>query len=312
MHLLIPFASTLSEACVHTVRDLKLPNLVQLLGYLGQTPAHTDAGDEMRFSPPHERALGALYGWTAEDGLLPWGAHQAAADGVDTGSGAWALLTPVHMHVGTDQITLLDPSVLQLEADESRAFIESMRELFESAGWRIEWGSAARWYASHASLAALPTASIDRAIGRSVDAWLPQGLSSRQVRGLQNEVQMLLYELKLNDARTARGQLAVNSFWVSGCGARQAAHPPADLIVDARLRGPALTEEWADWAAAWAALDAGPIADLLREAKASRPARLTLCGERHAHRFEAGNPSLWKRFGRRFSSIDPSPLLESL
>ena len=34
MHLLIPFASGLSDAASHVLRDLALPNLAQLLGRL--------------------------------------------------------------------------------------------------------------------------------------------------------------------------------------------------------------------------------------------------------------------------------------
>ena len=94
MHLLVPFASDRSESCQHVLRDLALPNLERLLALMA--PAGRDDGDALSFSPPHERALAAARGWNGADGLLPYAAHAAAADGIATGEGAWALLTPSH------------------------------------------------------------------------------------------------------------------------------------------------------------------------------------------------------------------------
>ena len=46
-------------------------------------------------------------------------------------------------------------------------------------------------------------------------------------------------------------------------------------VLDERLRSPALHQQWADWVAAWQALDAQALPPLLL----SRSGRLTLCGE---------------------------------
>ena len=77
----------------------------------------------------------------------------------------------------------------------------------------------------------------------------------------------------------------MNSFWLSGCGVRQASDDAA-VDSDARLRRPLLEGDWAAWSAAWRALDAGPVARLLdaADARGAAPA-LTLCGERDAQRF---------------------------
>ena len=133
-------------------------------------------------------------------GALPFAAHAAHADGIEVLDLAWGQLTPVHWHVGRDEILLTDPDALQLEEAESRALLEAVRELFESEGFALAWGAPLRWYAAHESFAELPTAALDRVIGRNVDRWLPgrSGASaaretSRLVRRLQNEVQMVLY-----------------------------------------------------------------------------------------------------------------------
>ena len=76
MHLLVPFASDRSEACQHVLRDLALPNLERLLALL--TPAGRDEGDPGSFSPPHERALAAAWGWHGSDAYSLSPPHEVA------------------------------------------------------------------------------------------------------------------------------------------------------------------------------------------------------------------------------------------
>ena len=100
MPLLIPFASTLSEASRHALRDLALPNLARLLA--ASRPVARWGSDEYSLTPPHERALAELVGWHGGDGALPWAALHAQADGIDVGGEAWGELTPAHWHVGRE------------------------------------------------------------------------------------------------------------------------------------------------------------------------------------------------------------------
>lgn len=309
MHLLVPFASALSEAGRHTIRDLFLPNLERLLGRL--QPGERHGSDEYSLTPPHEASLAAARGWQGGAGALPFAAHAAHADGIEVLDLAWGQLTPVHWHVGRDEILLTDPESLQLEEVESRALLEAVRELFESEGFALAWGAPLRWYAAHESFADLPTAALDRVVGRNVDRWLPAGREARLLRRLQNEVQMLLYAHPINEAREARGALPVNSFWLSGCGRWQEslAEP---IQVDERLRAPLLGEDWAAWAEAWRALDAVPLAALAAAAEHGEPVTLTLAGERFAQRFENAGGSWWARLRRRYSHPSAAEVLEAL
>ncbi len=310
MHLLIPFAATLSEGCLHTLRDLQLPTLSRLLARL--SPTLRDGGDEYALTPPHERALGTALGLQGADGCLPWAARLAQADGIDTGAAAWGLLTPAHWHLAADHVALVDPAELALDEAASRALLQAVRGLFESEGWRIEWGAPLRWYAAHETLRGLPCAAIDRVIGRNVDVWMPPDARVAFIRRLQSEVQMLLYNEPVNDERAARRALPVNSFWLSGCGAHQPEAATPDLQLDNTLRAPALAEDWAGWADAWRALDAGPLAVLLQRAERGEAASLTLCGERHAQRLEAVSQSPWARLTRGLRSPPVAPVLEVL
>ena len=69
MHLLVPFASPLSQAGRQALNALVLPNLSALLALLCES-ARDDA-DEMTLSPPHERALARAAGITGPDGASP-------------------------------------------------------------------------------------------------------------------------------------------------------------------------------------------------------------------------------------------------
>lgn len=308
MHLLVPFAAALAEGGRDAARRLALPRLASLLGRLA--PAQRDDGDEWSFSPPHERAFARAIGFAGGDGQLPWAAWRAQQDGIDTADLAWGLLTPVHLHLGTDQVSLFDPAALGLDDGASRALLDAVRELFTSEGFVVDHGAPQRWYVAHESLAALRTASLDRVIGRNIDRWLTDASAVRLVRRLQHEVQMLLYTHPLNDAREARGLLPVNSFWLSGCGPAQRATGPSPTV-DARLREPALAEDWAAWAKAWETLDEGPLAELSERAARGEAVLLTLCGERSALTLEPAHGA-WTRLKLKATKPAPATILESL
>ena len=313
MHLVLPFAAGASEAGAQALHSLRLPQLERLLAGLQATDA-TD-GDEHSLSLPHEQLLAAAHGWSGGDGRWPFAAAQARADGltVDGDEEGWGLLTPTHWQVGREQIVLRDPDELALDETESRALLQAVRPLFDSEGWSLHWGAPLRWYARHASLRGLATASLDRVIGRAIDPWLPDRQAARHVRRLQSEVQMLLHTHPLNDARETRGALPVNSFWLSGTGITQPVSNAASLLtIDARLRAPLLAEDWAAWAEGWHALDAGPIAELAAREQRGEPVSLSLCGERRARRFETVQQSAWSRLTQRWRRVAAVSVLEPL
>ncbi len=310
MHLIIPFAAPLSDAGQQALGSLALPQLRALLSRMQQSAG--DEGDEWSFTPPHERAWATALGWTGGDGLLPWAARQAAADGLDVKDQAWGLVTPAHWHVGTDQVSLLDPLTLTLDEAASRACFDAVQDLFTGDGFALHWAAPLRWYAAHPSLATMRCASLDRVVGRNVDAWFGKDPAARRIRRLQSEVQMRLYTHPLNDERVARGLLPINSFWLSGCGVAQASTRP-EPVVDMRLRAPALGGDWAAWVKAWDTLDQGPLTDAAARAVRGEPLRLTLCGERGAVAYEAAPAGFWRGLRSRLQAPPAlRPVLEPL
>ena len=349
-HLLIPFAACDAESWLPAMQSLA-PGSLKNLGALlqGMRPAHRDAGAAESLSPPHERALARALGLATPetpDGLLPWAAHEAAAALPASAGSAWAWITPCHWAMGHLHATLSDPAQLGLDAGASRALLALMQPYFETDGLTLHYVDAlgpGRWLAEGGLLRGLPTASLDRVLGRNVDAWLPgarpaersagptqassapaggsalhevKSVGAKTLTRLQNEMQMLLYTHPFNDAREASRLLPVNSFWISGTGdlpaldaGVKAGDAAAPVSAPRTLAQAVLREDWPGYAQAWAALDAGDIAALLARQRAGDSVRLTLCGESNAQAFETHRAGLWQRVTSLFS---PQPTLDVL
>lgn len=313
VHLLVPLASCASPACAEALRDLRLPNLQRLLKRLAVE--HTDIGDAASLSPPHERALARAWGLHSADGLVPLAALQVLQSGADPGEAGWAWITPAHLEVGRDHIDMAPPRDLQLEAADSQALLAAMEPYFTEDGIALAYDAPLRWLARGDLFRTLPTASLDRVIGRTIHGWMPAGDAGRPLRRLQQEMQMLLYTLPLNDARERAGLPPVNSFWASGSGAlpvdaRRA--PPAGLQMTPDLRDAALAGDWRAWAAAWQQLDAGDCVRLLRALDGGQEVRLTLCGEAGSRTWSSRAAGAWGRITGWLAAPTPAKLLEGL
>ena len=315
MHFLIPFAASDSPACRAALKNLALPCLTRLLRLLEVLAP--DLGDQHSLTPPHERALARAHAVPDTDGRVPWAAWQVAQDPTQPpNNDAWAWVTPCHFTVQSDTITLNDPAALQLGLDEAQALVAAMQPFWAEDGLQLSAAEPQRWLARGPWFADLASASLDRVVGRDLSQWLPSGSFALALRRLMSEMQMLLYQHPLFDARLQRGQTPVNALWVSGCGAWPAARTAqraADLQVDARLRQPALDDDAKAWVNAWQALDAGPLQQMLQAQQRGADVTLTLCGERAAQRLvSGGSPSVWQRFHRLFERQRASHLLEQL
>lgn len=314
-HLLIPFAGRGSPACRAATPALRLPKLEALLARLA--PTSTDAQDESTFSPPHERALASALGLAAPDGCIPWAAREARALGLPDSEGdtAWGWIDLCHWQVDLSDVVLGEPAQTQLSAAESQSLRDAAQPLFEEDGIRLHASALpGRWLARGELFRGLPSASLDRAIGQSISQWSPITDAGKPLRRLQNEMQMLLYTERVNDERTTRGLPPINSFWLSGTGALPALIAPqgaAPTVVDL-LRAPALHDDGGGWAAAWSAVDAGPVAELLADCERGADVALTLCGDLAAQRFVAGPRGLSGWLQRVFKKPRAVAVLEAL
>lgn len=307
---LIPFSLwTLQGPEASVLAKAELPNLRTWLAQAKRVDVQVDAVQEpllATLSPPHERAWAKAVGWPAQDGCLPWAARAAAERGLvsNNATDGWAFINLCNWHVSNGQVTLGDPAYLQIDETTDATLFKAMQSFFAEDGITLHPYKPGQWLAQSPLLADLPTASLDRVIGRNIDPWLVGSHTSAELlspaakllRRLQNEMQMLLYTHPVNDGRG----LTINSFWVHGTGALSPATSAEPQVVNT-LRESALQQDLIGWLEAWQHVDAHVIAPMLARVAAGEPQRLVLCGEHEFHVYDSAAPSIWQRLRTRFA-----------
>jgi hypothetical protein len=308
MHLIIPYAASHALAGPEALADLQLPHLQTLLAVLQRQPVQQDSEDTP-LHMPHERLHAQALGWNDGLAALPWAAWQTA----QTGTTPQAWMTPCHWQIGMDQVVMLDPASLFLSDDESQQLLQAMQPFLQEDGLQVTWHSALKWHVQGALLTDLACASLDRVIGQNIKRWIPESPAARPLQRLQSEMQMLLYNHPVNNARDERRQISVNSFWLHGAGKLQTAAAPARRVaLPEALRHSALRGDVQAWRQAWQGLDATAVADLLTHFKATGQATLSLCSEHAAQTYEAA-PAAWhQRITRLFNKTTPAAALAAL
>ncbi len=197
---------------------------------------------------------------------------------------------------------------------ESRALLAAMQPYFSEDGITLHYEKPERWLAAARCFADLPTASLDRVVGRNVDALAARRKPARPpCRRLQNEMQMLLYPTR---STTPRGSAGVPPSTRSGSAAPapcqqlpcQAGTAPKPVLCSLRASRVQMrlarlgSKPGKPWmrprCAALLATLSAQAADV----------QLTLCGERSAQTFDASAPPaiLNQTFISLFGSQPPS------
>jgi hypothetical protein len=307
---LIPFSLwTLHGPEASVLAKADLPHLRTWLAQVKRVDVQVDAVQEhllATLSPPHERAWALAAGWPAQDGCLPWAARAAAKRGLaaNNATDGWAFINLCNWHVSNGQVTLGDPAYLQIDEATDATLFQAMQSFFAEDGIALHPYKPGQWLAQSPLLADLPTASLDRVIGRNIDPWLVGSHTSAELlspaakllRRLQNEMQMLLYTHPVNEGR----RLTINSFWVHGTGALSPTKRAEPKVIHT-LRESALQQDLIGWLEAWQHVDAHVIAPMLARVAAGEPQRLLLCGEHEFHVYDSAAPSIWQRLLTRFA-----------
>ncbi|MHB1144198.1 MAG: hypothetical protein ACYCZS_04795 [Thiobacillus sp.] len=144
-----------------------------------------------------------------------------AADGGEARDTYWLRADPVHLRVMRDRIVLADSDALSLSREEADALAATISQHFDDDLSPLPLHPR-RWYLQFPMAPNLTTTPLSVAVGRDIDPLLPQGGDAMRFRARLNELQMLLHDHPVNQAREARGDLPVNSLWLWGGG-----HQPA-------------------------------------------------------------------------------------
>lgn len=130
----------------------------------------------------------------------------------------WLRADPVHLRIENNHLLLGDNHILNVSLKEAISFADSINELISLDGLTLLPLHSDRWYLRCNKTPELQTSLLSEVVGQNINSLLPYGNDSSAWNSLINGIQMLLYEHSLNQAREARGELAVNSVWIWGGG----------------------------------------------------------------------------------------------
>ena len=139
------------------------------------------------------------------------------AEGETPGDAWWLRADPVHLRVMRDRIVMAGSEGLALTQAEADALAAAIGQHF-GPELMPRPHHPQRWHLRYDDAPDLRTTPLSVAIGRDIDPLLPQGRDALAFRSRLNELQMLLHDHPVNQAREARGQPVVNSLWLWGGG----------------------------------------------------------------------------------------------
>lgn len=144
--------------------------------------------------------------------------------------GYWLRADPVHLRIERNDIILADSQIFEISIDEANQFVSALNYHFSNNRYHslssdTEQGKiffqsihSDRWYLHLAHVPNLMTCSLNEVAGKNINDFMPSGADSMTWNTISNEIQMLLHEHPLNQAREARGELPINSVWFWGGG----------------------------------------------------------------------------------------------
>jgi hypothetical protein len=140
----------------------------------------------------------------------------AQSERIDVGSAYWMIADPETLEVGRVDVrhAMQRP---ELDATEAAALIATLNRHFLGDGVAFVSTRPDRWFVRVDLAAGAVSMSPDPLRGSPLKAPL-QGSDTAQWRRWQTEIEMLLFEHPVNEAREARGGAPVNSLWCWGGG----------------------------------------------------------------------------------------------
>lgn len=202
LHLVVP---DLLPALAHPDRP-PLPTLGRLLARADRGPAPAD---------DYHRLLYQHFGFTRPDGDVPVGAFARLGEGGEPDEAFWLCATPVHLVAQRDRVVLARAEALT--ADEVDALAEEINRTFAEDGWHLET-RAGRLYLRAPGDCAITTHPVDAAEGRDIRPLLPAGPDRLPMHRFLTELQMLLHQSPVNEARESAGKIAITGLWLWGAG----------------------------------------------------------------------------------------------
>jgi hypothetical protein len=127
----------------------------------------------------------------------------------------------VHMAIAMQQVQLLGPSDLQLEAGEAAAVQALLQPHLSQEGIELYLDSQGSGWLHVPADPAMSTTPLSQVMQTCHALQLPVGADVVRWHRLSNEIQMLLHDAPFNQQREAQGLKPVNALWLWGAGVIQ-------------------------------------------------------------------------------------------
>ena len=190
-------------------RDVRAPHLARIIA-LGGAPVRDPDGVEAMLAAYY----GVLHAAAIDCPLAP---IRLAALGVDPGIAYWLDADPVTLVAGRDDVRL-EGVVRDLDPYDAATLIRMLNSHFTTDGIEFIAARPDAWFVRAPENVRLRTRPLAVATGRMLRDLLPTGPDSGTWRRWQNEIQMLLHEHPVNEAREHDGKAPANSVWFSEGG----------------------------------------------------------------------------------------------
>ncbi|BAL24341.1 hypothetical protein [Azoarcus sp. KH32C] len=226
IHLVIPGLIWPGASAIGPASGLQLPALARLLGLGHRHVAPFE---------PLDRQLARLLGYPSpneEDAPLPLAALRRLGEDAAPPPAAshWLCADPVNLSFAREHLLLNDFPEDELSPDEVAALIGALNETFSDIG-QFEACTPARWYLRLAAPTRARLYPLHDVVGRPIQHFLPEGEDARLWQRTMNEIQVVLHNHRVNQARESAGRRPANSLWLWGAGELAAsARRPATAV----------------------------------------------------------------------------------
>lgn len=237
IHLVIPGLIWPTPHATAPAGGIALPGLERLLGLGERRALDARSGDAV---------LARLFGLDADTIAYAALRRLGEADGAEvSGGGHWLCADPVHLQFAREHLLLTELDDSEIDQQDADALLAALNDTFADIG-RFEAPAPRRWYLKLAAPTEAALFPLTDVVGRPIAHFLPEGRDARMWQRTLNEVQIVLHNHALNQARESRGLRTINSLWFWGAGMlpeRAAAPCPTVLAADplslglARLAG---------------------------------------------------------------------------
>ena len=156
--------------------------------------------------------LKTLFSPKISNAAIAW---QAA--GNEAGRDYWLYASPVHLVLQRDSFSLAAPAPLPLEKDEIDTLTIALNKHFEADKLQFFWHKNT-WLLRLEANPSIQTSAPEVALNKDISSFLPTGEGAMQWASFSNEIQMLLFEHSVNQAREAKRLPIINSIWCYGGG----------------------------------------------------------------------------------------------